>query len=544
MSTVPAWAWQLALLVGLVASIGVLLALARPGGRWGQRVRTHLVLGLPLGTVLTVLFVLGVYLFVQNGLHHWYRPTQIPYRAWSYAYPLGMIVAPFAHGGSAHITGNLLGTVTFGVLAEYAWSHFPTQRGESTFGSLRTNPFARAVAFFVGALAVGLLTSFFSLGPVIGFSGVVFAFVGLALVRYPLATVGVVVGGDVVSLVYHAATNPETTARASSRFVTPWFAGVAIQGHYLGLLLGVVAGIALVRRRGASPAPARLWFATLVFGTSQALWALYVPQTTSTYVLFRALGAVVLLLLAALVTAAACTGDRTLVPQIDLARREAAVGLVVALLVATAVVSLPLNLLTVGRADVGAQETVHVRDYTVYYAEGVPNQLVPAVNVSVAGESTQVNASGVIVASERRSIWWPEVPASRLASRGHATIYLGGPGWRTPVRATRPGWRLLGGETTYKVYLQAGDRERELSFASPPATLDGQLAGKNVSIAPTETGFDLVVSRANRTVGRAPIPQNGTTEVGGLRFNRTKRELTVIDNGTRLPIAARATGED
>ena len=544
MATVPVWVWQVTLLVGLVASVGVLLALARPGGRWGQRVRSRLVLGLPLGTLLALLFVLSVYLFVQNGLGNWQTPTQIPYRAWSYFYPLGMVVAPFAHGGPAHLIGNLVGTVTFGVLAEYTWSHFPTGRGERVFSSLRTNPYIRALAFFIGVITVGLITSVFALGPVIGFSGVVFAFVGLALVRYPLVTVVVMVGGDLIGLLYRALQSPESTASAGSQFSTPWFAGIAIQGHYLGFLVGVVVGVLLVRRRKTTPSAAMLWFATLIFGADQAMWALYAPRSADSFVLFRALGVVVLFVLAAVVTAGAEASERPLVPAVDLSYREAAIGLLTSLLVATAVVSVPVNLFTVGQADVGAENPVEVRDYTVYYAEDVPHQFVSAINVSVAGETSQVNASGVIVASEQRGIWWPEVTASELASRGQATVYLGGLGWRTPVTATRPGWRLLGGDTAYKVYLRAGNRDRQLSFTSEPATLDGQISGKNISIAPARERFDLVVSQGNQTIERAAIPQNGTVAVGGLRFNRTGPRLTVIDDGTRLRIAMQVAYDD
>jgi membrane associated rhomboid family serine protease len=539
MTTVPTWAWQLVVLVGGLLSAAVLLALARPRGSWGSRLRARFVMGLPLGTLLSVAFVLAVYLFVQNGLANWYSPTQIPYRAWSYFYPLGMAVAPFAHGGPGHLAGNLVGTVTFGVLAEYAWGHFPTGRGEQSFSSLRTNPFARALAFFGGVVAVGLLTSLFALGPVIGFSGVVFAFVGFALVRYPLATAVLVLGADVVGLVYRALLSPETTAVARSRFVTPWFADVAIQGHYLGFLLGAVLGLVLVRQRGVRPSAGYLWFAVLVFGADQTLWALYIPESGSQFVLLRALGVAVVFLLAALVTASARTGERSLVGAIDLSRGEAARGLLVAVLVAVAVVAVPINLLTVGTATVGAENPVQVRDYTVYYAEDVPHQLTSAVNVSVGGLSSQVNVSGVIVTSEARNIWWPEVTAARLSSQGRGTVHLGGPGWRRSVTATRPGWRLLGGEAAYKVFLRAENRSRQRAFGSEPATAEGTFAGRNVSVAPAEDGFDVLVSRNNETLGRAPIPENGTVTVDRVRFHRNATRLFAVVDDTRIRVATR-----
>jgi membrane associated rhomboid family serine protease len=67
---------------------------------------------------------------------------------------------------------------------------------------------ARAFAFAGGTLALGVVTSVFSLGPVVGFSGVVFALAGFALVRYPLATVVALVGADALEVMYRALVSP------------------------------------------------------------------------------------------------------------------------------------------------------------------------------------------------------------------------------------------------------------------------------------------------------------------------------------------------
>jgi len=149
------------------------------------RLRRRFVLGVPWGTVVTVLGVLAVYLFVQGGYTHWYRPVVIPFRAWSYLAPLGMLTAGFAHAGPGHLLGNLFGTVALAPIVEYAFGHFPRERGASSFGSLQTNPYVRALLVFPATVAiVGVTLTLFTLGPVIGFSGVVFAFAGFALVRY------------------------------------------------------------------------------------------------------------------------------------------------------------------------------------------------------------------------------------------------------------------------------------------------------------------------------------------------------------------------
>ncbi|MFB6157044.1 MAG: rhomboid family intramembrane serine protease, partial [Haloferacaceae archaeon] len=185
----PALLQRLLVVAALVVGIAVVVALDRPRGRWGARLRRRFVLGVPWGTLVSVALVLAVYLFLQGGAADWNAPITIPFRAWSYFYPLGVAVAAFAHAGPGHLLGNLVGTLALAPLAEYAWGHFPRERGASSFASPLRNPLVRA--FLVVPLAVvaaGLLTAAFSVGPIIGFSGVVFAFGGVALVHYPLRT--------------------------------------------------------------------------------------------------------------------------------------------------------------------------------------------------------------------------------------------------------------------------------------------------------------------------------------------------------------------
>ncbi|PSQ44187.1 hypothetical protein BRD17_04655 [Halobacteriales archaeon SW_7_68_16] len=106
------------------------------------RLRARLLLGLPVGTLLVVGFVLAVYLFVQDGLADTADPLVIPFRAWSYVYPLGVLTSAFAHDGPGHLTGNLLGTLVYGSLAEYAWGHVPPgrrKRSAASGGPTRTS---------------------------------------------------------------------------------------------------------------------------------------------------------------------------------------------------------------------------------------------------------------------------------------------------------------------------------------------------------------------------------------------------------------------
>ncbi|SNZ04889.1 Membrane associated serine protease, rhomboid family [Natronoarchaeum philippinense] len=308
---------------GLVAAVVVLIALSavaiiradRPGGAWGRRLRSRLLLGVPWGTIVSVLFVLAVYLFVQRGYWHWTDPVTIPFRSWSYLYPTGWLTSGFAHAGPGHLRGNLQATIVLAPIVEYAWGHLPQERGSQSFASWRTNPWLRAFVLFPAAvLGVGLLTSLFALGPVIGFSGVVFAFAGFALVHYPVATIVALLVSSVISTVVSSLVDPIVTATVSaSPPSAPSWAGIAIQGHALGLFLGLVLGLAVLYRREGRPSAARVWLAALVFAVVQGLWAVYWFRGGGTYVLYRGVGVALVLLLALLVTLAAVASERPLI---------------------------------------------------------------------------------------------------------------------------------------------------------------------------------------------------------------------------------------
>ncbi|PSQ17255.1 hypothetical protein BRD00_08045 [Halobacteriales archaeon QS_8_69_26] len=308
----PSTAFSAAMLVALLASSVVIYRLDRPGGRWGQRLRERFVMGVPWGTLVTTLFVLGSYLFVQGGYWHWYDPVTVAFRAWSFSYPLGMVTAPFTHQGPDHLIGNLVGTVTLATVAEYAWGHYPTERGTTSFSSPLTNPWARALLVFPGAVVVaGFLGSVLTIGPVIGFSLVVFAFAGFALARYPLGTVVAVVAAGAVRTVYFSLLEPVRTVQPSpSPPSPPWWAEIAIQGHAIGLFLGVILGAVLFSRRDEAPPALHVWTGVGLFAMTRAMWAVYWFRGSNTYVLYRGLGVVLVATLALLVAAGLTASDR------------------------------------------------------------------------------------------------------------------------------------------------------------------------------------------------------------------------------------------
>ncbi|MFB6194253.1 MAG: rhomboid family intramembrane serine protease [Halobaculum sp.] len=571
----------------VVTAVAVVGLERRAGSRPLAAVRRRLLFGLPLGTLTISAGVLAVYLFVQGGLNHWFDPVVTPFRAWTYLEPLGVLLAGFAHAGPGHLLGNLIGTLTLAPLAEYAYSHYPTRRGAST-SRLRNNPYVRAFVLFpLGAVAVGLLGSVFSLGPVIGFSGVVFAFAGFALVRYPLGTVVALAAGDAVRVAWRAFRDPVTVASGRPTFVTPWWADIAIHGHALGLLFGVLAGGALAARRGIDlPAPRRLLAGTVLVAVSQALWAVYWFRGNGEFVLFRGVGVALVLLLALLVTtlsvdrlavgrpiadggggsedspsddrttdertadddrttdgdtgedhsaddpaaAETTTGRSTLAPNWrpsgGVTPRSVAL---VTLLVVTATMSgvaVPTNLFTVGDQPLPG-EAVEVRDYEVAYAEGVQNGMVSVVDLEGFGLSTNVKTSGVIVRNPERGVWTTVVSKGRLAFAGRQRVTVGGVGWRETILVERTGYTVVGGGTAYRVTV-AHDGDRRVAFVSDPARAGPKIAGWNVSVAARDDRFLLVVSKGNRTHRVAVPGRNETVSAGPIRFVREEDSIFAV----------------
>ncbi|WP_439028721.1 rhomboid family intramembrane serine protease [Haloarchaeobius sp. DT45] len=509
--------------LALLVSLGIVVLLDRPGGAWGQQLRSRFVMGVPWGTLVSIVFVVGVYLFVQDGWNHWYNPVTLPFRAWSYLYPTGMVLAPFSHADAGHLTGNMIGTLVLAPIAEYAYGHFPEERGSHSFADWVSNPWVRALVVFPGVvLLVGLGTSLFSLGPVIGFSGVVFAFAGFALVRYPMTTVVAVLGGQrVLSLLYNSLQQPivTTTAQASPPS-PPWWAGIAIQGHALGLFFGIMLGVLVFYRRDDRPSALRIWLAVLFFAVAKNLWAVYMFLGNETYRLFRGPGLAIVVALAVVVAAGLHVRER------DFDSFTPRTGALLVLVVVTAVLvgsGVPVNLLTAD--DTSAPDgAVEVRGYEVFYAEDVTNEMVSVVDIEAFGQSTNVSSSGVIVVNDDRNIWYQAVSKGQLAFDGQRRVRLGGLGWRETVTANRDGWRAVGGKASYRVFLKPPEGDWRLAYTSENATAEPRLDGKNVSIVGTPDGYELFVWQNDTELGRATLPENNASvTIAGIEFVREER---------------------
>ena len=611
---------------GLVAAaLAVVYKTDRPAGAWTRALHSRFLLGVPWGTLVAVAGVVGVYLFVQSGFENPDRPVVIPFRSWSYLYPEGLLWSSFAHANRGHITGNLLSTLVAGGIAEYAYGHFPGGRevdeetgtlrsvlptreslpsraslrrvrseGVTGFGlgavglptlaslsasasrsdaaSLAERPRVRAFVVVPVAVALfGVASALFALGPVIGFSGVVFALWGFALVFYPVGTLAALAGATLVNVAYRTLRDPVVTTGASGSYGPPGWANVAIQGHALGLIAGIFAAVWLVRRRrerearaddpksdsqatgssGGSGTTALAAFgAVLLFGASRRLWAVYWYLGNERYELYRALGLGLLAALAAIVALAVAGRDEPLrpeaaVPDPDTIRgalrsvTPAAVGLIL-LASALAVVAGPgvvPNLVAVDDGDLPG-DPIEVEGYQVTYAENVEDEVVGVVDVEAFGRSTSVNTSGVIVKNADREIWTTAVSRGNLAFWGYRAVDVGGTGWRETVWVQRVGWVAANGGPAYRVDAVRNETRSTL-FTSEPVRAEPRIDGRNVTVAAVEGGFELRVAHGNETERAALPATNETVALQGIAFVREEDAVFAERGETRVRIATR-----
>ncbi|WP_135662774.1 rhomboid family intramembrane serine protease [Halorhabdus rudnickae] len=548
--SVPLLAWQVVLIGAVAVSVAVLYRVARPGGRWGERFRSRFVLGLPWGTLLGLGVVVCVYLFVQGGWGHQYDPVSLPFRATSYAYPLGVLLAGFSHLGWGHLLGNLFSGLVYGSIAEYAWSHYPTERGSQSFATRLSSPFVR-IGLFVGSIVLaGLVTAAFSWGPIIGFSGVVYTLAGFAIVFYPVATAVAVAGWSHLWHLWGAFVDPYSIAEPAVRYSGVGWANTAVQGHAFGFLIGVLVAAIVIRRRERSASPGRIWLATMIYTLANGLWSIYWYLGNDQYVRFEGIGTALLFVLAGLIVLAAAGSDRTLLgrlPGIEVDRRQfplpsgqlLAAGVIVFTLIAMSMVGVAVNLSAPSGTDM-PDDAVEIRDYQVAYVENVTNQELAVVDIPLLDQISEVRTSGVVVYSEQRKLWHQVVSKRALEASGSGQVLLGGVGWRQSVSAYRSGWSVVGGDVTYRVFLRPGGRDERLVYTSEPAIADLTLANRSVAIRPATESFEIGVSRRNETLDARPLPaEGGNVTVGGITFNRSGQQLHATVDGTSLRVASR-----
>lgn len=586
-------------LLSLLGSVGVVRRFQQPAVGWYERASSRLVLGVPWGTLVVATFVAAFFLVAQDGITDPADPVSVPFRAWSYFSPLGMVTSSFAHASANHLIGNLAGTLVVAPIAEYVWGHYPDReggRGTGWLDALRTTPWIRAVVVFpLAVVGVGLLTSLFALGPVIGFSGIVYAFVGFAIVRYPIATLlATTLLQSAVLTIYRALRSPVLVRVAEPSPPTPpsW-ANVAIQGHALGFFVGLVIAIVLLERRGTRPDPLRLWAAVVLFAISKGLWRVYWFGEGNSFLLYQGPGVAVVSVLGVVITLAVVAPSESVVPPIlgrrdrsrdvedrrlrrtlELARgaveagagprfdriravatgarsrarpplspgtpRGAAFTAVLLVLAVVAGMAVPTNLFVLQDSTAG-DAAIEVDGYTVEYAEGADNPMVSGFGFDDLIGTEGLRANGVIVSSERYNIWLEAISDDHLAFTGEETVTVGGPGWRETVHVERTGWDVVGNETVYQVWLWQDGDEPQLAFESNGAYADVRIDHATVVFGPVDGEF-VVGLESDGGVATSTIPGgNESVDVGGVTFEREEDTIYAVSNGTAVAVASEET---
>ncbi|MEF8775148.1 MAG: rhomboid family intramembrane serine protease [Haloarculaceae archaeon] len=537
---------RLGLILALAFAV-VVLARADVLSGWRRTLTARFVAGVPWGTAIVVGWLLFVYFVVQGAWAHPYDPLVVPFRSWSYLYPEGMFFAPFAHDGRGHLVGNIVSTLAFAPIVEFAWGHYA--RSEASVDQPWLGRPAGRIAAFVGAVFVmGLLTSLFVPGPLIGFSGVVFAFAGAGLVVAPLQTVVAILASNVFSLFYRAWIDPVRIAEAQQRFIVPPWADVAIHGHALGLLVGIAGGIWLLRRTGDTADLAHVWIAGLVFGVAETLWAFFWSVGSGRFALFRGVGLAAVVFFASVVVVAVGGSERRVLPPgllerpgplrglAGLSRRRAAFVLLVGPVLVLAAVAVPFNLVAIDDPDL--DDGVEVGSYRVTYAEDVPDRIVPDISLPFVDGDFRIERSGVIVVNDRRHIWEAVIKTGGLAFRGTGRVTVGGLGWRETVYVNRTTWTVVDGGATYTVYVRRPGEPRKQVYIDDPVVVPAVLDGKRVTIRPTAEGYRLAVSENETTLAQGPMPGPGeNVTLANLRFAREGASLVASFERTRIHVA-------
>jgi len=534
--------------VGMVlAGLGAGVLVYSMGTRKGdplQFLRQRLLFCLPLGTLLSGTLVWAFFMFVQGGWGSGAILT-LPFTSWSLQYPLGMATAPIAHQNLGHLVGNLTSFLIFGSIAEYTFSHYPSGRGTTAFGSLRTNPYVRALLIVpLAVFGVALLTSLFAWGPIIGFSGVTYAAVGYVLVQYPVGAVVALAVTDFARTLVWTFRNPVLTRSAGSSYGGPWWADIAVQTHLLGLLLGVALGLAI---RSARPwlrrdRPGRVFGASILVGGSLTLWALWWYVGPSSYQLFRGPGVILVVVVAALITVA--DGLRKS-PVKDLSARQLSIGLIVFPVLLMGVIAIPVNA-TMSPNTVGTEgPTVTVEGYEIGYGESVADPRFEPINVSYLPTPDPPRASGVIVANGDRHLWTTAVSTGRLKDAGSRTVTVGGLGWREQVSIDRTGWRAAGGGSAFVVTATPPNGSQTALFESEGATANTVIDGHRLAIMPSNGDFAIKATAANNTSSpslpatvQVPMPGE-TVTLGELTVKNEATVIWIEREDTRVPVFER-----
>ena len=525
--------WTLLVVVAIIGSVLTLAYWSRDH-RQLRHVRYRFVGGIPWGTLITLLALLAFYLVIQDGRTDWEHPVYYPYIATSYFYPFGQLTAGFAHASAGHLLSNLLGLAIFGTIAEYAWGHYSHDAAERP-----KKPWVRIACIPVISGIIALTTAIFSWGPVLGFSGAVFAFAGFAVVRYPVLTIIGMVFQSALVLLTRAILSPVTIHEVTESVDVPGWAGIGFQGHGMGFLLGIVLAILLWYRRDdpLSPGAVRVWGGILLVGSSMGLWAIWTTAGDDVYVLYRGLG-VILLVGVAWMVAGALQADST--PTWGgISWRHVAICAICIPIIAMSTAAIPMGLQVVGPMD-PVEERITIEDYEIYYVTNHTHSWQPGMDLPVIGDTaSEATRSGVFIRSSDRQLQLRLASSSQLAREGEARGIVGGVGWRSEVLVERSAWNPVGNDSVYRVTI-ANENQSSVVFTAPSQQVDSQIDHHQIALRATETGFGIDVRDPDGTEHQVDVPaKNESVTVSDLTIARDGSTLVASTDGTRVVIATR-----
>lgn len=524
--------WPTVVLVSLLVSTAGVGWLAWKRDAVSLWVTDRFYYGLPWGSIVVVGVVLLIYLVIQDGLGDFHRPVFLPFVNWSYLYPTGVIFSAFTHASAPHLLGNLTTAVVLAPLAEFIWGHYPDRPSRR----FRDHPAIRAFVLFPGAILIlGLLTSIFTWGPVIGFSGVVYALAGFTVIKFPVLTIVALLVRSVLRAFGDALFNPVVEATTTTTMTTPAWVGVSYQGHAIGFLAGAFLGVLLLHYRDDQVHPLRLWSGLIVVMIGMSVWAIWGTRGEDVYVLYQGLGFALIFIAALLIVVAAIARDRVIRGWVT-HRRVAVVALLIPILV-IAGMAMPLNVLAVTDYE-PPDRAVSVDGYDIFYDAETESQLRPVLYDDAGGS----NASGIIIVNEERYFWTEAVSSDDLAYAGEGEVSVGGIMERVDLAVNRTAWDPAGNASVYKVDLEENETTTPL-FGSQPSTAEHVLDGHTITLA--VDGLEEFIVRVSGPDGgteEVSMPAaNASATVGEVTLERESDSLYATTNDTRVRIAERST---
>ena len=531
--------WHLLVLIAGIASVVALSSVELPLREARERLQERFILGVPWGSAVVVGILLLVYLFVQHGWWHYHRPVIVAYTSVSMFDPTGWLFAGLAHTSPGHLRGNVTTTIVFAPIVEYAWGHYVRRDRYAWEPRWMHRPGVRAFVLFpLAVVLIAIAAALFSWGPVIGFSVAAFALVGAALVHYPIVALVGLVARSAVRVIWRTVSDPVVVTETTVRTVRPAWYGTAVQGHLVGLLLGAIVGIGLLRYHRRTTSPARVFGATLVTGFFLSVWAVWWILGSEEYVLFRALGVAIVIAVAAMI-ALAVSIDRPRPALTDVTNPPAgAFALVLVSVLAMGAIGVGLNLAVVDNPD--HEPVLEVEDYKILYGSDVPDGMMNVVELEAFGLTTDVRTSGVIVVSEDRNVWRQMISSTELETRGHGRFTVGGLGWSESVTVDRTGWTPVGNDTVYQVALRTSEAT-VIAHQGEPRTAIPVVDHHELGIA-IENGEFVIVVHGPDEIQTVDMPANDeNVTVGELTLTRQNDTIIASTESTSVPVADKET---